>query len=174
MAAVWVQLFSQLYLGDAIAARRLLNEYWPLVARSGYDRVNPWRSILAILEGSASLLCAKHWPHDRRYRRSARRCARELRKRPAGWNEPASRLITAGLAHLEGRRAEAARLYGEAAVGFERQDLPAFAVSARVRQASLLTGTDAAEMRARAQSWFEAQAIANPKRWTCLYAPIDA
>jgi hypothetical protein len=172
MVAAWVKLCALLYRDDADAAWRHVQQYWPLAARHGYAKTQPWKAALPYLEGTAALACAQRWPARRRYVRSVERCLKLLEAQRLSWARSASSLLQAGLAHLRGQRVRAELLYRSAAEGFEAQTLPSFAMAARQRQSALLAGGPAEQLRARTRSWYDANGIVDPERWTSIYAPI--
>jgi hypothetical protein len=170
---VWARFHAHLYLGDAQAAHRLVQEHWPEFSRRGYTRAQPWKCSLVLWEATVALSCAQETGDDR-YLATVERAVKRLRGQRTVWSEPSWRLLEAGLAHARGQRQRAAGLYGGAADQFDALGMLNYLSAARMRQAELVDGERALALRAQAQTYFREQRIARPEPFAAMYAPIRA
>jgi hypothetical protein len=168
--AAWAKLHCLLYTGETQAACDVVSDYGPIFQQRGYMRTTLWGTGMSLAFGSVALACAFR---DRNLRalRESRRAARKLRRYRTAWAVPGSDLLSAGIARLEGKLTRAATLYAQAAAGFDACGMQGYAAAARARQAELLPAEQAAAVRAAADAWFTAEAIAEPDSWTRMYAP---
>ena len=168
---VWSTVNTLMYQGRSGDAWQVMAQHWPKFIRLGYQRVNPWRYALPLLEATVALACARDGL-GAAYLRVAERGLARLRRLRMDWSRPSSQMLEAGLYHLEGDRETAAQLYGAAAEGYERLAMRGYVHMCRLRQSELLVGAEADELRASAERWFADQGICRPGAWTRMYAPI--
>jgi hypothetical protein len=168
---VWSTVNTLMYQGRSSDAWQVMAQHWPKFTRFGYQRVNPWRYALPLLEATVALACARDGL-GASYLRIAERGLERLRRLRMDWTGPSSQMLEAGLYHLQGDRETAAQLYGAAAEGYEQLAMRGYVQMCRLRQSELLVGAEAQELRASAERWFADQGICRPGAWTRMFAPI--
>ncbi|HMJ14094.1 MAG TPA: hypothetical protein VK524_21905, partial [Polyangiaceae bacterium] len=173
LITVWSTVNTLMYQGRSSDAWQLMAQHWPKFTRFGYQRVNPWRYALPLLEATVALACARDGL-GASYLRVAEKGLERLRGLRMDWTGPSSQMLEAGLCQLKGDRETAAQLYGAAAEGYERLAMRGYVQMCRLRQSELLVGPEAEQLRASAERWFADQGIRKPNAWTRMFAPISA
>ena len=162
-----------LYVGDAAAAYARVSGVWPQLEKSLTLRQDMARIVHHDLRGRAALAAAATAapPLRKGLVADARRMARSLAKEAASWARPHATALRAGLARLDGDEEAAARLYGEAAAGYDEHEMRMHAAAMRLRRGALVGGEAAKADREAARAWTRAQAVANPERFLGVLAP---
>jgi hypothetical protein len=174
--ALYSQASVDLYLGDGAAARARLQAAWPALERSLLLRVQfihaealHLRARAALAEAAAASGAAR-----RKLLGRAAADAGRIERMRLDWGGPLARLVRAGAAALDGRRAEAEAEVARAAGELEAADLRLFAAVARRQRGQLAgangDGTGAAEAAA-ADAWMQAEGIKSPARFAAVLAP---
>ncbi len=87
------------------------------------------------------------------------------------WCPPASRMLRAGVAQVEGDPAAAMAHLREAVPGFERADMAMHAAAARRQLGRLLGGDEGAKLIAAAEAWMAREEVVRPDRFVAMLAP---
>jgi serine/threonine protein kinase len=170
---ICIEVYALLYKGSSTAAWLLYRRYARSFIRAGYERIQPWTVILPLVRSTAAL-ASDYELGTRKSLATVRADMARLRRQRVAWAEPARMLLEAGLSQLRGDRTRALQSYTRAADVFEALHLRGFAAAARVRQAELMPDSEASRVRAATDAWFQAEGVANPTRWVCIYAPVGA
>jgi hypothetical protein len=139
-----------------------------LILRVSFARTYMWD-----LRARAALCAAGDaGPADeRRLLRMAERDARRIVGEKFAWSSPLAILIRACVAARRGDLETAARLFEQAAHGFEAADLLLHASAARRRLGEILGGEQGKNLMTAADAWMSGQNIASPARMTTMLAP---
>ena len=100
-----------IYSGDTTSALDLLTRKLPDVRRSYLLRIEVIAVLSLLLEGTLAIACSADRSRPPKYSsdllRRARRCAKDIRRKPAIWGSGLAMLIEAGAESVEGRKDEA-------------------------------------------------------------------
>jgi hypothetical protein len=170
----------ELYAGAADGAYTFLRGRWRPMQRSlilgriQSIRVSAWdmraRAALALADASSparSRASAETGALLLRAARDAQSLAREGLAH-AGARATA---LQAGIAHVRGDRAEAARLLREALAGFAGLQMELNAAALRSTLGALVGGDEGRALRDEASAWFASQAVKRPDRFVDMLAP---
>jgi serine/threonine protein kinase/tetratricopeptide (TPR) repeat protein len=164
-----------LYEGDGAAAHALITERWPAFSRSLLLRVQLISAESLFTRGRATLaFAAEHGAgsSDRaRLLKSAEQDARDIESEDMAYGLPLAALLRAGARALRGEGSEAARVYAEAARGFDAAGMALFAAAARRRHGELTGGAAGEAEIADVDAWMSQHDVVDPVRMTALLAP---
>jgi hypothetical protein len=114
-------------------------------------------------------------PGNRHARRRARAHARTLRGVGDRPHCPGlAAVIEAALHSADGRDEDACACWQAAELQFEKSGLEGHLAAVRSRRAAHLSGPEGERLRARAEAWFERQAITDAERFVAIMAPARA
>ncbi len=179
-------LHIDLYVGDAWGAWRRINAAWPKVQRALLLAMESPRVELRNMRARAALAAAvargagsggsgppdPHWPAQRLLRLAARDAKRIARDANIASARPYARLLEAGVAHAEGRLADAAQLYADAAQASDAASMRLYAAAARHREGEL-RGGDAGEcLRRESEAWMRERDVQNPPAMVAVLCPV--
>jgi hypothetical protein len=163
-----------LYQGDADAAWRHVASHWPGLVASHQLRMTTVHSEMFDVRGRVALARALA-STDAETRRQMVREATSAWKALEKSSLPAARalgtVIRAGVAGIEQRTRESIDLLESAALEFDRLQMSMHVASCRLRLASLLSGSRAADLAQKADDWFAAPAIRRPEQVTSVIVP---
>jgi hypothetical protein len=161
-----------LYMGDAEAAYRAINEQWGALAGSLLLMVQLTKLEALQLRARAALMLAEARPSERQALcREAARDARAIAKEAMPWSDPLAALLNAGIAAVLGDAGRALAGLEEAERGLSAADMGLYAAAARHRRGRLLGGDAGRELVASATQWMAEQGIVNPARMAAMHAP---
>lgn len=101
----------------------------------------------------------------------ARRQIGGIKRDPLELGGPVASILRAGIARIEGREREAARLLEEAVAGFDRLDMALHREAARMALAELIGGDRGEALRRGAEAWMAEQGVARPRALAAAVAP---
>jgi hypothetical protein len=101
----------------------------------------------------------------------AAQAARRIDRARTRWGMPLAILTRATVARLEGDLPRAEAGLRDALAAFEQAEMQLYAAATRRRLAEILGGWEGTKMRAAADDFMRAQAIANPDAMTAMLAP---
>ena len=162
---------ADLYAGEDEAAFRRLIDTWPEVQRSYVPRIQVARIEMLFLRARCALAATAAGVTQDRPRREALRAAAKIAREKLHYGQPMVELIHAGLAQLDGDRAEATSGLQRAALGFEAVDMHLFAAATRRRLGELTQDEDGRDQVDKANAWMKRQKILRPDRMTAILAP---
>jgi hypothetical protein len=167
-----------LYAGNAEQAWELMTRHWPELQQSMLLRVQKLRLDMLRLRARSALATAATASAPARGRataakllHAAARDARAMERERAAWADPGAKLIRAGIAALDGNKAEAIRLLAAAGTGFDAADMSLFAAASNRRRGLLLGGDEGRKLVEASDALMAAQMIRNPGRITNMLAP---
>jgi eukaryotic-like serine/threonine-protein kinase len=164
-----------LYAGSGRAAWQRIQDGWAPLRRSlllGVQAVRVEstylraRSAIAAALDEAGVRC---WPPG--MRRVASGDASRLAREGVPWALALASLIRAGIATLDGDRAEALALVQSAEAAFRNRAMALYATVARRRRGELTGGPSGERLIGQADVWMTGQGIRNPARMTAMLAP---
>jgi eukaryotic-like serine/threonine-protein kinase len=103
--------------------------------------------------------------------RDVRAQLRVIEQDALGCARPVDSLLCAGLAWLEGQRAEAQQRLEEAVAGFEREDMALYREAARHALGAVRGGAGGQALRRQASEWMEAQGVVRPEALAAALVP---
>jgi hypothetical protein len=170
MTALMMRVYIDLYRGNGQAALDRLAARRGWVRAGFFTTIQVMRVALASLEGRAALMAAGGGGRPRLLGHVGRLCRRMERERVA-WARPLAQSLRAGVAALEGRRADAVSLLAAAASDFDAVPMHGYAASARWC-ASALAGDSGQSraLRSAAEAWMTRESIRNPNRMAAMLA----
>jgi hypothetical protein len=166
-----MNLYLDLYEGDAPAAWRRVTREWPAMRASQLSRIQIFSVAASHHKGRCALGAAAAARDPEPLLRAALRCASRLDREGMAWAAAEAALIRAGVASLRGDLETAARGLREAVAGFDADGIEHFAAAARRRLGELLGGDEGRALVAQADAWMTAQPVKNPPRMTACLAP---
>jgi hypothetical protein len=101
----------------------------------------------------------------------AEKDAQRIGREKMAWSTPLGTLIRACIAMRRGDPQAAARMFEQAARGFEAADMLLHAAATRRRLGTLIGGDAGTTMVIAADAWMAAQRIQSPERMTAMLAP---
>jgi len=161
-----------IYSGDTASALDLLARKLPEVRRSYLLRIEVIAVLALLLEGTLAIACAADRSlsprHSSDLLRRARRCANNIRRKPAIWGSGVAMLIEAGAESAEGRINEASARWSDAGRELTRAGMLLHATAARYCRGRL-TGDQ--ELVAAAEEVFRDQGVLCIPRFATMLAP---
>jgi hypothetical protein len=146
----------------------------PGLRRSQLLRVPMVRIPLAHLRGRLALALAARAGEGKVHRAhlaTARDCVRRLEREAMPVARWLSCLLSATVAHREGRSQEARKELEQAIESLEASGMMLYAAAARHRLGELLDGEAGRALSAQAHSWYAGQGVRNPARMTEMVLP---
>lgn len=170
--ALFARVHLELYVGDGLAAWRLLEDRWPDIARSLILRVQfNHVELLGLRARSALALATDPGQMRPKLLDVAERDAWRIAKKRLPFTAPLSWLIEAGVASLRGRADRAREELDRAIEGFTHLDMALYAAAARSRKGQLLGAGSGRDLTAAAEAFMRSQAIKRPDRIVAMLAP---
>ena len=170
----YLEMFAEnqidLYQGNWARAWRRVDERWPALKASFLLRI-PFAEIEARHLRGRAALAATIGSKDHSLLDRIDDDAKRIVKVRSSWSHPMSFALRAGVANLRGKVEEAAELLDRASRRFERAEMMLYAKAAAFRRAQLIGGDGGRELRAAAESWFEAQGVKNVPRLADVLVP---
>jgi hypothetical protein len=174
----WYELSGQvesfLYAGEAVTARRHLDDRWPLLKSSLLLRVQIvllnslyLRARCAI----ATALASEGAAERRASLRIAEKDARRMEREHMPWGDALARLVRACVAAARGERERAASELESAEKALRDTDMALHAGAAQRRRGELLGGAEGARLIEASSAWMTGQSIENPARMAAMLAP---
>jgi tetratricopeptide (TPR) repeat protein len=161
-----------LYIGDAEAAYRGVEEQWSALSGSMLLMVQATRlEALQLRARSALMLATLRATERKALCRAAERDAAKIEKERMRWSTPWVALLRAGIAETLGNPGRALTLLTEAAAGFDLADMALYAAATRYRHGQVLGGDEGREIREKADSWMASQGVFNRARMVAMLAP---
>jgi hypothetical protein len=161
-----------IYSGDTTSALDLLTRKLPDVRRSYLLRIEVIAVLSLLLEGTLAIACAADRSRPPKYSsdllRRARRCAKDIRRKPAIWGSGLAMLIEAGAESVEGRMDEASARWSDAERELTRAGMLLYAAAARYCRGRL---TGDPELVTAAEEVFRDQGILCIPRFATMLAP---
>lgn len=170
--ALFGQMETLLYEGDAAAAHALIERTWWRLAASNMLHIQFNRIFATALRGRAALAVAAHSSSRSERARTLRivkRCVRYLSSVTAAWGIAHGKLLQAGLAMVDGHRAAALDLLTKADALFQAEDMTHYCAATRARLAQLRDQTNTASPFD--QPWFRDQGIVNARAIVDMLIP---
>ncbi len=171
----YLRLFAEcqidLYAGEGHRAWDRIASQWSQLAASTVMRLQSTRLEAFHLRARCALAAGERERDPRRYLKVANRDARRIARERMAWALPLVDLVLAACADARADRAAALPLMARAVSGFKAAGLAAYEAAAQYRYASLLSGTEEREVRARADVWMTSQGVVNPARIAGMLAP---
>jgi tetratricopeptide (TPR) repeat protein len=163
---------TDLYVGDAEAARQRVEAQWPILARTLILRVQLFRVESHYLRARAALAVAASSAHgvDDLLRFSEAR-AGEIAREKMPWSDPFVPLLRGAAAAIRRDTTGAAVLLRAAAAGFEAADMGLYAAVTRRRLGELLGGSEGARLVSEMDAAMIARGVARPDRVANVLAP---
>jgi hypothetical protein len=176
--ALYGEVETDLYCGDAVQAWQTFQEQWPAIVSSMLWWIQTIRLFTLHLRARAALALAGS-QHDRTtapvdarlLRKQAVADISQMKRQGMAWANGLACLLQASLAFQEGNSADAQRFLGEAATALESAHMHLYAAAARRRLGQLLGGEQGQALIAAADSWITSQGIRSPARMTAVKAP---
>jgi len=165
--ALAAQLRLDLYLGQAAAAWRRLNDEWTWLARSGHMRMTLWGIEVHHLRATIAVAVMHQGAGDHAVLGALRRSFGYLERQPSAWPRALASLSRAGLLAAQGDLPAAIAIYQAAHHSLTEAQMPLYAAAAQ-RRLGELTGDD--QLIAQADSALVDRGIANPRRFAALLA----
>jgi hypothetical protein len=163
--AAFALVSVSLYEGDAPRALRELDDTWPKLQAAGTLNLRIWGAVFRLLRAMALLGASR-----RAASVEVRRLERRLLASQQGWTRAFGTLVRARRLLREGDLQGSAAAHDEAARAFERHSMALYAACARRRQGEL-QGEAGLALVDRADAFMRGHGIADPERWTRMYAP---
>jgi hypothetical protein len=164
-----VETYCDLYEGRPDAARARLERDWPRIRRAHALRVPMSRIDAWTMKARVQLSLART---SGEALRSCEAIARTLDEEPIRKDGKAhAALIRAASASFKGDRRRARELLGSA---IEQYTALAMDLSAACAKRLLGQLTSRADQVREAEDWMRARGVADPERWTRVFAPFDA
>ncbi|HEX2485943.1 MAG TPA: protein kinase [Myxococcota bacterium] len=169
---VRIQVYCDLYEGEAEQGVERLRAAWPALARSGLLRHRMLRRDALILRARAALAAAGARDAPQRLLRDAARTARALGRAAHPPSETAtSQLFRAAVAHRRGDDAAALALLEGAETGYAAASMALHAVYARRRRGQLMQGEAGRRLVDDADDALASAGIRTPAAWLAVQAP---
>jgi len=162
-----------LYDGNAMSARRRVEEGWGPMSSSLLTRIQVIRFEVHELQARTALAAANAGePSDReRYLKIAEQYTRKLGKEGLAWTDAIATLRRAGILAARDDRDAAARELRAAVTACDAAELGLHAAAARVRLGELVGGDEGTALRDAGLAALHAEDVRNPDRMVALYAP---
>ncbi|MEO6027640.1 MAG: AAA family ATPase [Candidatus Binatia bacterium] len=166
------EAWCDLYEGDPQGAYERVLAIWPALRRSGLMRVSLPRIDACDLRARLTLAVAIHGQaHTARLLRSAERDVRRLHHEGRDDAGVRAYLLTAGIASVRGRRADALAALEQAAAVGRQAGMQLHAATAEMRRGALLGGDEGRAVGSDAADRMRALGVVRPERWVRIYAP---
>ncbi|MEO7590759.1 MAG: hypothetical protein ABI134_06070 [Byssovorax sp.] len=171
--ALRIQVYCDMYEGDAGAAWERLERGWAALKASNLLRVPIIRIDARLLRARTTLGLASASPGQRRrdLLQLCERRARELAGEAQAHVAAHVALLRAGIATLRGQRARALTGLNEALVRYEREGMALSSAYVTHRRGSLIGDGEGRTLQADAASQMAAEGVVNPARWLAIHAP---
>ena len=163
---------TDLYNGDAAAARGRVEAAWPILSRTLILRVQVFRVESRYLRARAALAVAAATSRDvyELLRFSEARAA-EIAREKMPWSDPFVPLVRGAAAAIRRDTTAAAALLRTAAAGFEAADMAVYAAVSRRRLGQLLKGSDGSRLVTDADAFMTSRGVRRPDRVADVLAP---
>jgi hypothetical protein len=165
------RLMIALYRGRGDAGWRILEENRRALRGSFLLHSQLIRVEASSLRGSCALAVAAGGRDSRAFLAVARVEAHRLAREGMRWSDSLSKLLSAGVAAVEGRRDQATLHLAAAVDGFDLADMHLHAAVARRRLGQMLGGDRGQDLLRQADTFMTAQHIRNPSLMTRVFAP---
>lgn len=163
---------TDLYLGEAAAARERVESHWPIVSKTLIMRVQLFRVESRYLRARAALAVAAASGRDvNTLLQFSDARAAEIAKENMPWSNPFVPLLRGAAATLRRDTAAAAGLLRASAAAFEAVDMSLYAGVSRRRLGQLLGGDEGGRLVADADAAMMARGIKRPDRVADVLAP---
>jgi eukaryotic-like serine/threonine-protein kinase len=165
--ALTAQLRLDLYLGQAAAAWRRMQDEWPWLARSGRLHMTFFTIEVHHLCATIAVAVMHQAAGDRTMLRALRRSIGYLERQPAAWPRALASLSRAGLLSTQGDTPAAIAMYQTANQSLTEAQMPHYAAAARRRLGELLSDE---HLIAQADAALVERGVSNPRRFAALLA----
>ena len=166
---------TELYAGDGAAAWRLVETHWPSYLKSGFDRLQFWSAFARMRRAHAAILLAVSGGDTAQPAHALERVAAEEARRLERMGRSDADVLACGIrGALAVRRGElsAAHAHMRTAVAITRgQGTPITAAAYQRQLGRIVPGAEGAALIAASDLELRALGIANPERWSNMYAP---
>jgi tetratricopeptide (TPR) repeat protein len=161
----------ELYVGDGERAYQRVASDWTKLRKSLLLRVQYVRADARFARARAAVASCEHAPNRRARLGDAELLARRLAQERMAWTQPLAAIIRAGVASVQGKRADANRLLQVALEQVEALEMAAHAAAIRHQLGLLLGGDAGGELTARAEQAMTGQGIRIPARFAAMLVP---
>jgi hypothetical protein len=162
---------ANLYMGDGAAAFARCAAAWTQMRRAFLLRVQPIRITVLHLRGRAAVSTLARGAGDPTARQVAEDCVRRLARERSTYAPAMSLALSASLAEHDGRDGEAARLYGEAAQGFDQFSMALYAAACRRRLGECAGGDAGRQLVVDSYKVFTEATVKDPVRMIEMFVP---
>ncbi len=178
--ALFGQVELALYCGQEVAAWELLDERWPVMARSLLLRIQFTKIEALHLRARAALAAAAAHQTSGGKRgddpaplllQAATDDARRITRVKTPWSGALSRLIGAGIAATQGNAEQATTLLEIAEAGFAESDMTLYQMVTRRRRGQILGGDQGRALVEATDRWLSEREVKNPERLAAVLAP---
>jgi eukaryotic-like serine/threonine-protein kinase len=168
---VVVQAATALYCGEGVKAWRVMDEQWPALTGSFFQRIQLTYIYSLHMHAYGALAAAREGYQTDSLLKIASRDARSIEREKMAWADPLAQLIRAGIAMIRGNREEATGLLTTAESGFVSAGMALHAAASKRRLGELIGGSQGEALVEAADAWMLDQNIKNPARMTDMLVP---